>query len=414
MATCSVCKADTPASKSPTYTSSDMQRVVANGFTPDDATLTRWMTEKTLTREAALAEWQQRVATSSSDWLLCSNCAGRAAPYRQSGTAQKRLPRWAWVLIGAAVLVVIVLIVNALIPKAQARSLGGFDLDRAAVSAIAFSSDGSLLAASDVDKKIKLFDVKTAKTISTLRDVGTTVQSLAFSPDGSLLASAGKENVIRLWDVTTGELLKTLDGHTLAVSDVAFSPDGSLLASSGYDKVIKLWDVKTGEAVKTLEGHEDSVTALAFAPDGKRLASASHDQTAKLWEVSTGNVLATLSGHAGGLTRIAVAPDGSLIATAGTDRTVKLWEGDTGQIARTLDGYTENIAGLDFSPDSQQLAVVTEHTAQILKMKTWELLRKFQPREDFTFTDIAFAPDGKTLAIANLLDVSLWDLETNK
>jgi WD40 repeat protein len=390
-----------------------MQRVVANGFTPDDATLTRWMTEKSLTREAALADWKQRVATSSSDWLLCRNCAGRAAPYRQSGVEKKHLPRWAWVLIGVAALVVIVLIVNALIPKAQARSLGGFDLDRAAVAAIAFSPDGSLLAAGDIEKRIKVFDVKTAKALRKLEDLGVTVTSLAFSPDGSLLASAGKENVIRLWDVKTGQLLKTLDGHTLAVSDVAFSPDGSLLASSGYDKVIKLWDVKTGEAVKTLEDHGDSVTGLAFAPDG-RLASASHDQTAKLWDVSTGNVLATLSGHAGGLTRIAFAPDGSFIATAGTDRTVKLWEGDTGKIARTLDGYTENIAGLDFSPDSQQLAVLTENTAQILKMKTWELLRKFQPREDFTFTDIAFAPDGQTLALANLLDVSLWDLETNK
>ena len=414
MANCSVCNAETPAAKSPTYTPSDMQRVVGNGFIPDDATLTRWMTEKNFTREAALAEWQQRVATASSDWLLCRNCAGRAAPYRQSGVEQKRLPRWAWGLIGAVALVVIVLIVNALIPKAQARSLGGFDLDRAPVSAIAFSSDGSLLAAGDAEKKIKLFDVKTAKAISTLRDVGMPVQRLAFSPDGSLLATAGKENIVRLWDVKTGQLLKTLDGHTLAVSDVAFSPDGSLLASSGYDKLIKLWDVKTGEVVKTLEGHGDSVTSLAFAPDGKRLASASHDQTARLWDVQTGNVLATLSGHAGGLTHIAFAPDGSLIATTGVDRTVKLWEGDTGKIARTLDGFSENIAGLDFSPDSQQLAVVTEHTAQILKMKTWELLRKFQPREDFTFTDIAFAPDGKTLAIANLLDVSLWDLETDK
>jgi WD40 repeat protein len=410
VANCSVCNAETPAAKSPTYTSADMQRVVGNGFTPDDATLTRWMTEKNLTHEAALADWKQRVETSPTDWLLCRNCAGRAAPYRQSAVEKKRLPRWVWVLIGVAALVVIVLIVNALIPKAQARSLGGFDLDRAAVSAIAFSADGSLLAAGDVDKKIKLFDVKTAKAIHTLRDVGTTVQSLAFSPDGSLLAAAGKENVIRLWDVKTGQLLKTLAGHTLAVSDVAFSPDGSTLASSSYDKSIKLWDVKTGEEVKTLAGHDDSVTSVAFAPDGKRLASASQDQTAKLWDVATGNVLATMSGHTGGLTRLAFAPDGSLIATAGTDRVVKLWEGDTGKIARTFDGYTENITGLDFSPDSQQLAVLTEHTAQILKMKTWEVLRQFQPREDFTFTDIAFAPDGKALALANLLDVSLWDI----
>jgi WD40 repeat protein len=412
MAKCDVCGTETSRVKSPTYTPDEMRRVVANGFVPDEVTLQQWQAEQNLAREALLANWQQRVARSSTEWLLCANCAGRAAEYRRSGAVQKRLPRWAWVLIGVAALIAVMLIVNALIPKAQARSLGGFDLDRAAVSAIAFSPDGSLLAAGDVDKKIKLFDVKTAKAIRTLRDTGTIAQRMAFSPDGSLLASAGKEKAIRLWDVPTGQLLKTLAGHTLAVSDVAFSPDGALLASSGYDGLINLWDAKTGKIVKTLNGHDDAVTAVAFAPDGRRLASASQDQTAKLWDVQTGEVLATLRGHAGGVTDLAFAPDGSLIATAGTDRTVKLWEGDTGEIARTLDGFTENILGLDFSPDGQQLAVVTEHTAQIIKIKTWEVLRSFQPREDFTFTDIAFSPDGKTLAIANLLDVSLWELES--
>jgi WD40 repeat protein len=385
--------------------------MVARGFTPAEATLQRWQAEQNLPRETVLANWKQRASQTSTEWLLCADCASRAAEYRRSGTAQKRLPRWAWIVIGIAALIAVVLIVNALIPKAQARSLGGFDLDRAAVSAIAFSADGSLLAAGDADKKIKLYDVAQAKAIRTLRDLSTTPQRLAFSPDGSLLATVGKEQEFRLWDAATGQLLKTLAGHTLAASDVAFSPDGSLLASGGYDGVVNLWDVQTGEVVKTLNGHTEAVTAVTFAPDGKRLGSASQDQTAKLWDVQTGEVLATLSGHAGGVMDLAFTPDGSLIATAGTDRTVKLWEGDSGKIARTLDGFTENITGLSFSPDSQQLAVLTEHLAQIFNLKTWEVMRKFQPREDFTFTDVAFSPDGKWLALANLLDVSLWELE---
>jgi WD40 repeat protein len=65
-----------------------------------------------------------------------------------------------------------------------------------------------------------------------------------------------------------------------------------------------------------------------------------------------------------------------------------------------------------FSPDRQQLVVVTEGQAQIRQMKTWAVLRQFEPREDFTFNAAAFSPDGKWLAIANLLDVSLWELES--
>ena len=101
MANCSVCHAATSTVKSPTYTSSEMQRVVGNGFTPDDATLTRWMADKNITREAAVFDWKQRVETSPTDWLLCSNCAARAAQYRRSGVEQKRLPRWAPWLTGA-------------------------------------------------------------------------------------------------------------------------------------------------------------------------------------------------------------------------------------------------------------------------------------------------------------------------
>lgn len=414
MAKCDVCGSETSRVKSPTYAPDEMQRVVANGFVPDDATLNRWQAEQNLSRDALVSNWIRRVDQAPTEWLLCPNCAARAAQYRRSGVAQKRLPRWLPWLIGAAALVAIVLIVNALIPKAQARSLGGFDLDRAAMTAIAFSPDGSLLAAGDVEYRIKLFDVKDAKTLQTLRDHGAVITSVAFSPDGSLLASAGKENVIRLWDVKTGQLLKTLDGHTLAVSAVAFSPDGSLLASGGYDKLINLWDVKTGQIVKTLNGHAESVTDVTFSPDGQRLASASQDKTAKMWDVPTGKELFTLNGHAGGLTSIAQSADGKWLATGSVDRTVKVWDASTGRIERTLDGFQSSLSGVAFAPDSQRLAAVTDgREAQIRQMKTWEVLRKFEPREGYTYSSTAFSPDGTILALANSLDVSLWDLGKN-
>lgn len=171
---------------------------MGNGFAPDDATLTRWMTDKNVMHKAVLSDWKHQVDTSPADWLLCPNGAARAARYRRSGTEQKRLPRWLLWLIGAVALVVIVLIVNTFIPKAEARSLGGFDLDRSAVSAIAFSPDGSLLAAEDVERRIKLFDVEMAKALHVLQDYAVTITGMAFSLDGTMLATVSKENAIRL------------------------------------------------------------------------------------------------------------------------------------------------------------------------------------------------------------------------
>lgn len=410
MAQCDVCGTETSRVKSPTYAAAEIQRLAANGFLPDEAALARRMAEQNTTREEVVTAWQRQVAQSTQEWLMCAACAGRAAAYRQTA-AKKRLPRWAPWAIGLAVIVAVVLIVNALIPKAKARSLGGFDLDRAAITAVAFSPDGSLLAAGDVEHRIKLFDVQTAKAVQTLKDHAAAIVSVAFSPDGTQLASAGKERAARLWDVKTGQLLHTLDGHTLALSSVAFSPDGRWVATGGYDQIVNLWEAATGQLAQTLRGHTKSVTAVAFSPDGNHLASAGQDMKARVWNVASGQEIMSLEGHTGGLTSIAYSPDGKWLATSGSERVVKVWDAATGKIERTLNGFTDNIAGVAFSPDSQQLAIVTEgRMAQLRKLGTWEVLRQFEPLDQFTFSSLAFAPDGSTLALGNSLDVSLWDL----
>jgi WD40 repeat protein len=83
-------------------------------------------------------------------------------------------------------------------------------------------------------------------------DNGTddTVNALAFSPDGSLLAAAGgttegltRDNSIRLWDSTTFVVLQGLTGHRAAVRALAFNPDGTRLASVAEDDTLRLWGV---------------------------------------------------------------------------------------------------------------------------------------------------------------------------
>ena len=78
------------------------------------------------------------------------------------------------------------------------------------------------------------------------------VDSVAFSPDGTLLASGSLDKKIRLWDVKTGGEIKQLQGHTESITSVVFAPDGKVLASGSGDGTIRLWDVATGEEIERM------------------------------------------------------------------------------------------------------------------------------------------------------------------
>lgn len=69
------------------------------------------------------------------------------------------------------------------------------------------------------------------------------VYAVAFNSDGTMLASGSGDHTIRLWDVVTHQQIGApLSGHTDTVTSVAFSPDGRVLASGSGDHTIRLWD----------------------------------------------------------------------------------------------------------------------------------------------------------------------------
>jgi WD40 repeat protein len=106
----------------------------------------------------------------------------------------------------------------------------------------------------------------------------------SFSPDGTMLATSDVDDAIRLWDVGTQQTLeRKLTGHKSSVMAICFSPDGKTLATSGVDHTIKLWSVESGQDVATLKGHHGPVSGLAFSHDGTVLASSSADKTVRLW-----------------------------------------------------------------------------------------------------------------------------------
>lgn len=122
--------------------------------------------------------------------------------------------------------------------------------------------------------------------------------AVAISSDGSLIGTVGEDSAIRLWNFSSGTERFALQGHHGAGgTGIIFSEDDRSLISCGRDTEIRLWNVSTGNQNKVLLGHEHPIRAVAASPDGKYLASAGEETRVMLWDAVTGKLTRIFSGH---------------------------------------------------------------------------------------------------------------------
>ena len=227
--------------------------------------------------------------------------------------------------------------------------------------ALAFSPDGTTLAASAQRTSVKLWDTSNWVSRRTLEGHSAPVNDAEFSGDGRLLATACGDGTIWLWDVADGTCVRTIQGHAGSANSIAFAPDGRRVASAGDDRLAKVWDVATGAQLGVYSGHSQGVRDLAFSPDGKTIASVGGMYVGpdagevRLWDSFTGHETANLKGHTSLVYAVAYFPGGRRLATASDDRTIQLWDIATGDDVFTLRGHTSGVVSLAISRDGRQI-----------------------------------------------------------
>lgn len=292
---------------------------------------------------------------------------------------------------------------------------------------MALSPDGRTLATAEMEFQqgklsayIRLVDLDAGKEIRRIAGTAGGVTGLAYSPSGKILAH-GSSNAILLRDAATDKEVRKIKAPA-GVSTLAFTSDGGTLAAYGRDQIIRLFETASGKEVRqfgegmNLAGGGNAVVfttfgggaaqEFAFSPDGKTLVEGV-GQVVRFWDVGSGKEVAQAAGHRGPVLTVGVAPDGKALASYGADHVVRRWDGATGkELGRfAAPPGTQNAA---FAPDGRTVALAVGDTIRLHDTATGKELHQLKGHTNGTVA-LAFAPSGKVLASRGNADLRLHD-----
>ena len=290
-------------------------------------------------------------------------------------------------------------------------------------TAVGVAPDGSAAAVPLWDGTAAVVSLPGGTTDLLLERHAWAVSQAAFSPDGLQVATAGRDGTARVWDASSGEELLKLWGHTGEVHSIAYDPSGARLATGGSDGMIRIWDARSGAEELSLPGHMSSVAEVAFTPDGDRLITSGEDGTTRVWDVSVGggNDGLKVDGAYLRFSNVVFAPDGETFAVPGQSSGIKIHDTDTGQVVLHLREHRATIWDIAFSPDGHTVAGSAGTGATMWKandvVPVWntrsgELVMTLRGHTD-QVTSVVYSPDGKVIATGSW-DGTLrtWDART--
>jgi WD40 repeat protein len=166
----------------------------------------------------------------------------------------------------------------------------------AAISAVAFSPDGKMIAlAAEKPQSVFLLDARTGEQLLMPLQSDQSVKALAFTADSTRLVTATSNpgfapGAAQLWDAHTGRRIGSAMPHADGLSDVRFSHDGQLVATVGEDNRARVWNAANGLPIVEPISLLLPVQSVDFSADDRWFVTATWFGV-QIWNTRTGHAV---------------------------------------------------------------------------------------------------------------------------
>jgi WD40 repeat protein len=288
------------------------------------------------------------------------------------------------------------------------------------LDSMAASPDGHTVALAYPDGILRLVDTRTGRVV---RELGGTSRdaraALAFSPDGSQVA-AGDFATVLVWRTDGTGLPARYDAHGGRVRSAVWSRDGSTLATGSDDNTVILWDTAGGRrfgAVITDRLGGDATTLWAMP---SAIAAGQFSGRLIFIDPADGTVHRAAARPHGTrpIDTARAGTAGKLLVTADYRGITAVWDVATRRLLGTVDlppPVPPYLADVQVSPDGTRVATIRNRAGPVLfdplTRRVLRQLRPLPPPEGGQGVSVVgWTPDGRSLLIARQLSDTKSDL----
>jgi WD40 repeat protein/beta-lactamase regulating signal transducer with metallopeptidase domain len=276
------------------------------------------------------------------------------------------------------------------------------------------------------------------------------VMAVGFDTKSNKLVTVATESDVRIrtWNlankslVSDVKLASELHGNRFLTGHLTLADDCRRVIAATEGQ-IGIWSAETGAVVRMLKLPEGvtggAIRSLACTPDLKYVAAGvaagrgfgQVDSQAVVWNAATGEVNRTVTLVGAVQTQsVALSPNGMLLAAGGQSKGTRVWDVKTGNLLLdlpndfpdrkhpdeevSLDGASQVLC-LQFSPNGKSLAIGDMLGVKLVDLASGELLHDFEKPFRMGRSRLVFSNDGTLLArTATDKTVPIWSTRTGK